>query len=291
MARKFLILLLPLVLLSACERPLGKGNAPANVLARVETLPPSLPYAPPPVAVIDNQAFSYSHSIMLETSHKNVESRFDRARDRCLHDSKLRCKLLSSQIQPMGFASAELDVALPHDMVAPFERSLSDALPNEQTSDASVVSRSTTAQNVSQDEAEANRKLTQLSDYRDRLQALAKRPGLSVDDLLKIESELSKTQSELDDALSQKNGVEDRLTREQVSISVTERFESNGPFDRLGSVWGRALELFGQSTANVLEFMIEIIPWLPLIAIMFWITRWFWRIAQRRRSVARSRPD
>ena len=225
--RKSFILLLSPFLLFGCGRSADKP-------VFTQTFSPEL-RAPMPDTVVANNAnntistnalFSYMHTLMLEMPHAGVEPRYERARQRCLHDAMLSCKLISASFDKqegetgLGY-SAQLVVALPHDKIAAYEKDLVSPVGG---SDAATITSSTTAaQNVTQDAATAGLKVAQLSDYRDRLLALLKRPNLSVDDLIKVEGELAKTQSDLDEALSQKTDIDDRVAREQMSITLGEK--------------------------------------------------------------------
>jgi hypothetical protein len=223
-----------------------------------------------------------------------VEPRYERARQRCLHDAMLSCKLISSSLdKPEGETglgySAQLVVALPHDKIAAYERDL--VSPVGGTDAATITSSTTAAQNVTQDAATAGLKVAQLSDYRDRLLALLKRPNLSVDDLIKVEGELAKTQSDLDEALSQKTDIDDRVAREQMSITLGEKPGIVSPFRPIAAVWKHSVQILSDSTANALEFLIAYLPWLPLTIGAIFLIRWLWRIARRRPPVARSAPE
>jgi len=290
--RKSSILLLSPLLLFGCDRPnhLVQYDLPAVLsLAR----PPA--FAPPPDIVVNSNAlFSYMHTLVLEMPRADVEPRYERARERCLHDAALACKLISSSLdkpegENAGEYSAQLVVALPHDKVAAYERDL--VAPVGGTEAATITSSSTAAQNVTQDAATASRKVAQLSDYRDRLLTLLKRPNLSVDDLIKVESELAKTQSDLDEALSSKADIDDRVAREQMSISLNERTGAVSPLRPIVNVWKHSVQILSDSTANALQFLIAYIPWLPLTIGAIFLIRWLWRIARRRPSVARSAPE
>jgi hypothetical protein len=234
------------------------------------------------------------HALALIMPHASVEPRYERARDRCLHDTELNCKLVSASLDKSEEAadgySAELVVALPHGKVTAYEKGLTAPVAGEAKGDAKVTSSSTSAQNVTQDAATASRTVAQLTDYRDRLLALLKRPNLSVDDLIKVEGELAKTQSELDTALTQKSDVDDRVAREQVSISLSEQAPAGSAFDPITEAWENATATLAESTADALRFFIRLIPWLPLIAGAIFFLRWIWRIARRRPSDARSGP-
>jgi len=170
---------------------------------------------------------------------------------------------------------------VPHERVSDYEKALVAAVAGEKPGDATIIASSTTAQNVTQEASTAGRKTAQLSDYRDRLVGLLKRPNLSVDDLIKVEGELAKTQSDLDDALAQKTDVDDRVAREQITISLNERVAPAGPFQPIADVWRNASGTLAESAASMLEFVIAYIPWLPLIVAALFIVRWLWHTTRR----------
>jgi len=253
------------------------GNAPADLRAPFDR-------------TASDQLFSYNHVISLGMARDAVRQRYERAQNRCLHDATLHCKLISAVINSAGDAQssgtssyAQLVVTLPHDNIAVFEEQLLSPVANEHEN-VTVFSRSTSTDNVSQEAGDAAKKLARLTDYRDRLTALAKRPNLSVSDLIKIEGEISKAQSDLDEALSQKNGVSERLAKERLSISLSEETGPGDAFRPVGQVWRNAVQLLGESTASALQFLIQVIPWLPLIVGAFFLCRWLWRLARRNSS-------
>jgi predicted small lipoprotein YifL len=239
-----------------------------------------------------NQSFSYDHMLDVAMARDNVAPRYERTRDRCLRDVALHCTLLSATIdlssgdEAGSGNTATIVASLPHDKIAGFEAGVLAPIAGQDN--ATVRSRSTTAENVTQESGDATRKVTQLTDYRNRLAEIAKRPGLSVDDLIKVEGELAKAQSDLDEATSKKEDVGDRATRERVTVSMEEHAGVGDAFRPVGRIWRSSLELLGESTASALQFLIELIPWLPVIAGASFLVRWLWRIARRRPAVAQS---
>ena len=114
--RKSLIVVSASILLFGCGRP--------NHLAEVRLSappPPSPAFVPPPDIVANNSNgnFSYAHALALLMPHASVETRYDRARERCLHDTSLNCKLVSSSLdkENSGTYSAQLIIAVPHEKV------------------------------------------------------------------------------------------------------------------------------------------------------------------------------
>ena len=78
-------------------------------------------------------------------------------------------------------------------------------------------SRSTEAQSVENEKNDTDKKVAQLTKYRDGLATLAKRPNLGVDDFIKVQEELSKTEADLDEALSANRDVTERIARERLA--------------------------------------------------------------------------
>ncbi|MBI3677282.1 MAG: DUF4349 domain-containing protein [Proteobacteria bacterium] len=232
------------------------------------------------------QQFSYTHFLSYVMAHDAINPRYERARQRCLYDGALHCKLLSANIS-LGdgsndsYSSAQLDLLLPHDQIEKFQKSILEPLPGQAPGDVVLRSRSTRAQSVEDAAGQATRKVAQLTVYRDRLLALSKRPNLSVDDVIKVESELSRVQGELDDAVGTKDDVQGRIAREEVNISFEERASTAGP---LAQVWRDASSTFMDSTASALRFFIQLIPWLPVMAALIFFVSWVWRLFRRRQK-------
>lgn len=178
------------------------------------------------------------------------------------------------------YVNATLIVELPHEQIALFQKNLLSALPGEAADDVHVTSRSTQAQNVQQEKTDISHRLTQLTDYRDRLNALAKRANASVEDLIKIESELSNVEGQIEQLSAQGRDVSGRVAREQLSVLMTEHESLSDAFRPLGRVWRGSISLLARSAADALQFIIQIIPWLPIIALVIFLAPWLWKWAR-----------
>jgi hypothetical protein len=272
MTRKLSFILIAVLSLAGCTR----GGMTERLVGPREYAMQDKPAPPDPA-----QIFSYSHSLTLLMRHDAVKSRYDTARESCLHDASLHCKLQSASLdEAVDGASAHLEVALPHDKLAAFEARLL-----KPEGDVEVRSRSTRAEGVENQASDIDKKVSQLSKYRDGLAELAKRPNLSVDDFIKVQNELSKTEADLDEALAQKRDIAGRIARELLSVDLEERVSVASP---LGQVWSGAGDMLIYGTADVLRFLIEMVPWLPVIIGVFFLLRWLWRIARRRPAIAKS---
>ncbi|HEY4942781.1 MAG TPA: DUF4349 domain-containing protein [Rhizomicrobium sp.] len=279
MVRKILLLSTCVLLLAGC----GDRSKPMFMETRVGGLAADM-VTPPSTNVSPAQEFSFTHAWTVLMAHGAVTARFTRTRDLCLHDKTLNCRLVSANISTdasEGFTSANLQVQLPHGKLEGFEHALLAPVAGERDA-AAMASRSTQAQSVETQAGDTARKITQLTAYRDRLSDIAKRPSLSVDDMIKVEAERSRVQGELVEATNHHRDLTDGIARESVSIQLVERVESVGPIAQAFASAGATL---ADNTAAVLLFLVGAIPWLPIVAGGLYVMLWLWRSFRRRRAL------
>ncbi len=221
----------------------------------------------------NNAKLAYSHNIALEMPSPSIAPRYTRARDLCISNAQLNCVILNASLN-MGdpaedlLPGASLTVRLPHGSVASFEETLLAPLPNEKTGEAILRSQVTAAEDLTGAIADLEQRQAQLTDYRERLTALANRADAKVEDLIKIESELSSAQTELESIAARKNGLDQRVATESLAIDFQARPGVGGNF--IGPVrlaWRQGGEVLGESAGNAIRFAIVLLPWLPIAAI------------------------
>jgi hypothetical protein len=261
----------------------GSGN---DSVGYAGTPAASKPEAPPDR---DRQWMAYSHSMSLVMEGATVERHFTRARDACLQNAALNCILLSGSVtagdetaqQP---PSAQLMVSLPHDQVAAFQKVLLSPLSGQAKSDIEIRQQSTQADNLTQQVTDIDRRVGQLTGYRDRLTALAERPGLKAEDLIPLEEKISELQSELDQLSSAKANIVERVKREQISIAFNARTTVTEAARPVAQAWDSSFEVLGNSASTVLLLLVALLPWLPVAALVWFVVWLFRRNARRRRE-------
>ena len=125
-------------------------------------------------------------------------------------------------------------------------------------------------------------RLNQLTNYRDRMMELSKRGGAKTDDLIKIEGEISRTQSEIEQIEGQRRDLAERIAKENLSISFEAQSTVSDAFQPVRDVWQSSLRLMGESAAAALALVVGILPWIPVILLGFFGLRWLWRRARRK---------
>jgi len=228
------------------------------------------------------ESYVYDHNLAVSMASEHIKARFERARDRCQNDPALKCKITAASFRLIGepdapLPVANLSVALPHDAVAPFEEGLLALLPGEDKDDVVVRARNTNAQNVTNQVRDINARLAQLMNYRDRMMELSKRGGAKTDDLIKIEGEISRTQSEIEAIEGQRRDLAERIAKENLSISFEPQSTVSGAFQPVRDVWQESLRIMGTSAATALGLVVAVIPWIPVFFGLYFLVRWLWR--------------
>jgi Domain of unknown function (DUF4349) len=227
-----------------------------------------------------NALFSQQHDLTLTMPHDSVAARFQAARDACLKDASLHCTLASASLTENGAVSAELQVALPHNEVAIFQQRLLKRLPQDGNGRVEITSSNTSTENQTQSAADIDRELAQASAYRDSLEALAKRSGLTVDEVIKIHSELEQAQTAVDNAEAAKRASATNIGLERMNISLQETFVPPPAPSPFADFWTNAAAVLAASTADMLLGVIGVLPWLPIVFVGLWLV---YRILRRRR--------
>lgn len=219
-----------------------------------------------------NVKLAYSHALVLAMPSASIKPRYQRALDRCISDIGLGCIIISASFNAGDAAeflppTAALSVRLPHGSVAAFEADLLAPLPGQASGDAFLRSRATSAEDLTRTIADLEQRQTQLTDYRERLTALARRTDAKVEDLIKIESELSNVQSELESIAGQRKGLDERVATESLAIDFRSQSEAGTLLGPIVQAWREAGGVLGDNAGNAIRFVVAALPWAPIAGI------------------------
>ncbi len=232
---------------------------------------------------------AYTHQLDLQMPPAAVEPRFMRARAACLEDPAVTCLLLGATLQSgSGYPQAELTLRLPHGQIDAFEARVLAPLPDEAPETLEIVSRSTEAEDLSQAMLDVERRLSQRTQYRDRLLELAKRGDAKVEDLIKVENELATAQSEIEALTAQQQHLTDQVATEKLTIAFAARQSLAARENPIVEVWHESAGLFSRNVADALRAMIMTLPWLVPIVLLIQVIRLLWRFLRRRGGTQRA---
>ena len=126
-------------------------------------------------------------------------------------------------------------------------------------------------------------KIKNLIELRDRLRKmLALRPG-ALKDVMEVERELFRVQSDLDSLQMRRKVLANETEKVSVDISFHARksIAKTGTFAPIVSAWYESIHILAQSIAIAITLVVAIVPWLVLFAPVLWIVS---RVIKRLRA-------
>jgi hypothetical protein len=135
-----------------------------------------------------------------------------------------------------------------------------------------VVSQNTESEDKTTTVIDVEAKIKNTTELRNRLRSILTTRTGSLKDVVEVERELSKAQSELDSLVARRKA----LANETDKIAVTIDFRpepsiaETGAFAPIASAWHQMGRVFAESIAAILTFIVAVIPWLILIIPGIW---------------------
>jgi len=129
-------------------------------------------------------------------------------------------------------------------------------------------------------------KLKNLTELRDRLRKMLGTANASVKDIVEVEQELAKTQSELDSLQSTRKVLANETEKVSVSISfcASKSIAETGTFASVVTAWYSLGHVFADSVATAIVFVVAAIPWLVLLTPSLWLLIKVWRMLRGKRG-------
>jgi hypothetical protein len=262
-------LLLATLILAGCDPAPTNGSTGSGGL-RMMAAP-----APAAMRVADapnTPKLAYHHQLEFEMPAASVAPRYERARDKCLADAAQGCILVNASVDAGDARNgraphASLTMRVPHDAVAAVEQAMLQPVAGEAPGTAHLRARNTTADDLTAAIQDVDRRLAQLTDYRARLTALAQRADAKVEDLIKVEQELSNTQNEIESISAQQKNLNQQVATELLTLNLSADAAVESLSGPVGQVWRNAGMLLGQNAAAALRFAIGAVPWLAIAAV------------------------
>jgi hypothetical protein len=211
---------------------------------------------------------AYEHKIRVEVGEKKLQESFERVISTCRNASSESCDILESRIETGRFPSASLKFRAGAIGIQKLIAAIA--------SQGEVIDQTTAAEDLSGPIADNEKKLAMLIDYRAKLEALGKRATADFDALVKINKELSQTQSEIEALNGSQAQLNKRVKTELLSVSIRERQFSDHwrPIREATSGFASS---FSSGVASAITGAAYLLPWIAMLSLFGWGLRALWR--------------
>jgi len=156
-----------------------------------------------------------------------------------------------------------------------------------ETADGELTSATTNVQDLTRSILDTDARLTAQRTLRGRLENLLETRDAKLPDLLALERELARVQSEIESATANLKALRARVSMSTVDINYTSQSVavSRSAFAPIGAAFKDVAGIVSDSLATVIRFAAGILPWLIFVILPgLWIFRWAWRRRRARKA-------
>jgi len=249
--------------LAGCERVAepardAVGRAPAAATpppAAKTVLAAAAAQAPEESSAVATRFVAVRHDLAVVTAADAVEAAWKAAETACLAAG---CELLASNVardDERAPAAAFLDARLPPEALAPFLARLGGL--------GRIGRHATAAEDKTAEVVDVEARLRNMAGFRDNLRKLMTTPGARLKDLIDVERELTRVQSELDSLATRRKVLagETEKVRVTVAFGAQPAVLEAGMWLPVKSAVLRAGHVLAASVATLIGSAVALLPW------------------------------
>lgn len=211
-----------------------------------------------------NSYLAFEHQITVSVANDEIMSAAEHIKSLC----REQCTILATNLQQGDLSYAFVRMRMAPERVATVIKT-AGAL-------GQVVSQNTQADDLQNQVADNSKRIEMLISYRDKLQQLEQNSAQEVDALIRVASELSRVQSDLEYAQGEKARLYQRIDQPIVSVHL-QTVEYDSFWSPIGKSLSQFGEYFAKGTAFVLMAIAFGIPSLIVLIVLFVLARFVWR--------------
>jgi len=206
-----------------------------------------------------------SHDVVIETSEGELSKGWEAVNEFC---QTIRCEIISANFRqktPDSPPSAHMKLRVAPEDVKQLFVHLGKV--------GTVLEHGTKSADLTDTVIDVEAKIKNLIELRDRLRKmLASRPG-ALKDVIEVERELFRVQSELDSLQMRRKVLANETEKVSVDISFLpcKSVAKTGTFAPIVSAWYESIHILAKSIAIAITLVVAIVPWLVLFAPILWI--------------------
>ena len=257
------------LVLAGCERAAepardALGGAPAAATpppAAKTLLAAAAPQAPAESPAVAPRFVAVRHDLAVVTAADAVEAAWKAAETACLAAG---CELLASNVardDERAPAAAFLDARLPPEALAPFLQRLGGL--------GRIGRHATAAEDKTAEVVDVEARLRNMAGFRDNLRKLMTTPGARLKDLIDVERELTRVQSELDSLATRRKvlAAETEKVRVTVAFGAQPAVLEAGMWLPVKSAVLRAGHVLAASMATLIGSAVALLPWVLVLIV------------------------
>ncbi len=216
-----------------------------------------------------NKMLAYEHSVTINLNSQDVLSVYNSTIDLCQTDIELKCSLLSANFNSNSYDFSTIQVRVIPSGV--------NTLINHIKTKGELTQQSTHIEDLTESYVETDKRIEMLTEYRNKLQQIQIQAANDVESLIKIASELTTTQKQIEATQNNKSRLEQRIDRDLLTINLSSNLrESQSFWQSIGSSIAEIPESFSYGLSSTIDEITYLFPWLLVIIILFILFRWLW---------------
>jgi len=269
---------------------LSKSARPQSFAGASDSAPVPPPNSPRNPQSQDNpssQSFlAYRYNYGFSLPAKSVAVTAKSHAQICLEAGPNKCQVLNSSTSAYNKdqVSANLSMRAEPNWLDSFKSEIQSSI---EAAKGNMTNNSVSADDLTRQILDTDARLKAQTTLRDRLQRLLATRDAKLNDLLALERELARVQSQIESATTTLNVLRKRVSMSVVNINY--QSQSVAVSQSALAPIGRALKGFiggfSRGLADVINFLAAILPWLILVIIPgLWLLRRWWRGRQNRKA-------
>ena len=267
---------------------MGSGYA-AESMAMADAVSSAPQYAPQMAKramkasnmVLDRSKFegrriAENHNMQIQTPRDGFQQRYQRDMAKCI---QLGCEVTGSQIQSSGYGHLNARIA---------PEKLGEYLDFLSNGPGEVQSHQVSATDKTSQYVDTDSKLRNQTALRDRLlKLLDSYKAKKIQDILSVERELTRVQSQIDSLTGQMRSLEKVTNKATVNVNYTIPPKAvDIEYHDISNSFRYAWNGFLRSVSNVVAFILKVLPWIPIWFIGGWLAVKIIRFAFRKTGIA-----
>jgi hypothetical protein len=216
----------------------------------------------------EHGTLSREHFVVIDVPETELDSAFRRVADRCGADSSHHCTILQSDLStgqfPSGLIKLRIDPSAVEDLVS-FASSL-----------GKLEHRSTKVEDLAEAIQDTQSRIAMLTNYRKQLLELQAKAATNIDAAIKIASELSTVQSNLEHANGEAAYQTKRTTTDIVSVNFAVA-EQRAFWRPVREATRDFLGNLSNGMSQAITAVAYIVPWLFVVVPGLYLLRFLWR--------------